>query len=150
LNVSISGEASTTWFPRSAMLDGVDLLDEPLQVGSGGTSNIVVTFTDTRTQVAGTLTDAAGQPAPLYMLLFPVDRAHWKNGSRRIAFSRANDAGRYEINGVPPGEYYLCALTEIDLQLRFEPTYLEQLLPVVIKVTLAEGERKQQNLQVVR
>lgn len=143
----ITGEASNTWFVRSVMLGDRDLLDEPLEVGSVDASNIVVIVTDAQTQITGTLTDAAGQPAPLYVLLFPTDRAYWKPVSRRIAFSRANDAGRYEINVLPPGEYYLVALTEVDLQLRSEPSYLEQFLPLAMKIKLGEGEKKTQNLQ---
>ena len=62
----------------------------------------------------------------------------------------ATDTGAYSIAGLPGGEYYLCALTELDATLQYEPEYLEQLIPAAIKISLAEGEKKQQNLQVGR
>jgi hypothetical protein len=102
-------------------------------------------------QVSGALLDANGQPAPqLYVFMFSTDRAHWTNGARRIRSVRATDAGRYEIGGLPPGEYYVCALTELDTMLRFQPEYLEQLIGASIKITLADGEKKIQNLRLAR
>jgi hypothetical protein len=44
----------------------------------------------------------------------------------------------------------LCALTEIDTDLRFDSIYLEQLIPSAVKITLGEGEKKRQDLQVGR
>ena len=34
------------------------------------------------------------------------------------------------------------------MEMRFEPTYLEQLVSAAIKITLGEGEKKTQDLRV--
>ncbi len=142
--------ANSPWFVRSAMYAGWDLMDVPLEVPPGSdVSNIVVTLSDVQTEVAGTLVDGAGKPAAeFYVFMFPTDQTSWTTSSRRIKFARANDTGSYVIAGLPPGDYYLCALTEVDMELRFESSYLEQLLPSSIKITLTEGEKKKQDLRI--
>jgi len=152
LTATVGGSTATAgpWFVRSAMLDGRDLLDVPVAVRPGsGLSGIVLTLADDRTELSGTLTDAAGAPASqVYVSVFSTDQTTWTQGSRRIASVRASDTGQYSLAGLPAGEYYLCALTELDTTLQFEPDYLEQLIPAAIKVTLTDGEKKQQNLRI--
>jgi hypothetical protein len=136
---------------RSAMLGDRDIADASFDVVNQNLSNIVVTLTDTQAQISGRLSDAAGQPAAeLYVLVFSADKSLWLSGSRRIKSARALENGSYVIDALPAGEYYLCALTELDLMLINEPSYLEQLLPSAIKLALAEGEKKKQDLQVGR
>jgi hypothetical protein len=127
-------------------------MDIPVEIRAGvDISDVVVTITDVQARLSGTLVDAAGRPAPqLYVFVFSTDRAHWASGGRRIRSVRATDAGAYEIGGLPPGEYYLCALTELDTMLQFESEYLGQLVPVSIRIALAEGEKKTQNLRIGR
>jgi hypothetical protein len=134
---------------RSAMSGDVDLLDTPVDVGPGGSiSGISITVTDVRTELGGILTNAAGQPAShLYVLAYSQDRAHWNRNSRRILSARAGEDGSYTISGLPAGNYFLCALTEIDTTLQFEAEYLDQLVPASLKITLAEGEKKVQHLR---
>lgn len=152
LTVTLPAQAGGTspWFVRSALSGGQDLMDVPLEVPPGSdVSNIVVTLSDVRSEVVGTLVDSAGQPAPeFYVFMFSTDKTSWTTRSRRIKFTRASDTGSYVIGGLPPGEYFLCALTELDMELRFEPSYLEQLVPASTKITLAEGEKKIQNLRI--
>ena len=61
--------------------------------------------------------------------------------------ARVTEAGTYLIGSLPAGDYYLCALAEVDRQLMIEADYLRQLVPSSIRLTLAEGEKKTQNLQ---
>jgi hypothetical protein len=144
--------AAPIWWSRSAMSGGVDVIDVPLVVGVGqNTSGIVVTFTDAPTEISGNLIDGSGKPVPqIYVLVFSADRADWTPDSRRVASVLAGDTGAYSIAGLPPGDYYLCGLTEIDTDLKFDSIYLDQLVPSAIKLTIAEGEKKRQDLQVVR
>ena len=148
----VTGTAPAGWFMQSAMLAGKDVADVPFDIGVGqDIAGLVVTFSDVQTELAGLLMDGAGRPAPqLYVVLFPTDKAMWMPGSRRIRSLRSSESGAYTIAGMPSGEYYLCALTELDVSLQFEPSYLEQFVASSIKLTLAEGEKKRQDLQVVR
>ena len=143
--------AAPTWTLRSAIVGASDVLDAPLMVAPGqSVSGLLVTFVDVRTEIAGRLIDPSGTGQQLYMLVFSRDKSHWAPGSRRIASVLASDTGAYTISGLPPGDYYLCALTDLDSDLRFDATYLEQLVPAAVAIKLGEGEKLKQDLQVTR
>ena len=146
--LAISGLPAPFW-ARSALLGDLDLLDIPLDVRPGGdAAGIVLTLASARTELGGRLTAADGQPAAhLYVLAFSQNRAHWAANSRRILSARAGEDGSYSLAGLPSGDYFLCALTEIDTTLQYEPTYLEELVPASIKLSLSDGEKKVQHLR---
>jgi len=146
----ITATAPPGWFLRSAMLAGKDVADVRFDIGQGqNVAGLVVTFSDVQTELAGLLTDGAGHPAPqLYVVVFPTDRALWLGESRRIRSTRSGENGSYTFAGLPPGEYYLCALTELDTGLQYEAEYLLPFIPSAIKITLGEGEKKKQDLRI--
>jgi hypothetical protein len=49
---------------------------------------------------------------------------------------------------LPAGDYYVCALTDLDPSDLYDPAFLDQLAPVSFKITLADGEKKVQNLKL--
>jgi protocatechuate 3,4-dioxygenase beta subunit len=135
------------WTLRSVMLNGRDIADVPVDV-TGNISGAVVTLTDAQTELSGVLADGAGKPAPqLYVFVFPADKGLW-GSPRRVQSVRSREDGSYRIAGLPPGDYYLCALTELETTLQTEPSYLEQFVPSSIKITLGEGEKKTQSLKI--
>jgi hypothetical protein len=84
-------------------------------------AGMVVTFTDAQTEISGKIVDAAGRPAPqLYVFVFSSDETHWTPASRRVASILSADNGSYAISGLPFGDYYLCALTDLDNDLKFD------------------------------
>jgi hypothetical protein len=56
--------------------------------------------------------------------------------------------GSYRIVGLPPDEYYLAALTSLDPVQVTDPVFLEQLVSASLRITLAEGEKKTQDLRI--
>ena len=147
--VTVPATAGTNWVARSAVMDDVDLMDMRVEIRTDK-SGLAVTLTDTPTELSGTIGDPSGRPAELYVFAFSTNRAYWRMPTRRTAYVRSTEKGTYSIKNLPAGEYYLCALTELDLQMRFEPEYLQQLIGASAKITLAEGEKKQQNLQIAK
>ena len=150
--VPASVGAAAAWTSRSAIVGGSDMMDMPFTVEPGqNISGVVVTLVDSAAEIGGRLLDAPGNTGPqLYVLVFSRDKTHWAPGSRRVASVLASDTGAYAITSLPPGDYYLCALTDLDNDLRFDATYLEQLVPAAIAITLGEGEKLKKDLQVSR
>jgi len=135
---------------KSVMLDGKDISDLPIEVRSGvDVKDLVVTFTDTISELSGTLQDSAGKPVIGYpIVVFSTNRAYWTFGSRRIAQTRPSSDGAYKVNGLPAGEYYVCALTDLDPNDLYDAAFLEQLVAGSFKITLGEGEKKVQDLKL--
>ena len=148
--VAPGSPAGSGWVLKSAILNGRDVTDEPFDIGAGEQiSGVVVTFTDRPTELTGALSDAIGRPAPgFYVVVFPADRKQWNPGSRRLpAPARATSDGTFRFAGLPPGTYYMAAATEIDQTDLADTAFLEALAETAATVTLAEGERKKQDIQ---
>jgi hypothetical protein len=137
---------------RSAMLGGTDLLDTPLAVTGGmDLGSVILTFTERRTELSGTLQSTTGQPAPDYfVVVFSTDRAHWRPRARRLVSARPATDGRFVIRDLPPGEYFLAALTDVDPDEWQAPAFLEQVVAGAIRITVGEGEKKVQNIGIAR
>ena len=71
----------------------------------------------------------------------------WNSGSRRVRQTRPGTDGTFAIP-LPPREYYLWALTELDPSSLSDASFLEQLAPSAIKITLRESEVFQQDLKI--
>lgn len=148
LNCQLPQDLAAIWKMRSAIIDGRDLLDTLVDGKPGVTTkDVAVTLSDKRTSLAGVLQTAAGQPAAeYYVIAFPTDRALWRVGSRRMQSTRPATDGRFAFNDLPAGEYFIAALTDLDPADWQSASQLEQSAAASIKVTLAEGEQKTQNL----
>jgi len=139
------------WWLRSAVVDGRDLLDTLLDIKTS-VSGVVLTFSDRHTELAGVFETAAGQPVnDSFMIAFSADPSMWHPQSRRVQTTRPASDGAFRFSDLPPGEYFLAALTDIDQDEWRDPAFLAQVAAAgAIRITLAEGERKAQNLRMGR
>ena len=64
------------------------------------------------------------------------------------SLSRVTAEGTFRFAGLLPGEYCLAVLMDLDAADMQDPAFLEQLLPAGIRMTLAEGDRKVQNVKL--
>ena len=135
---------------RSAMWQGQDAADVPIDVRPGAdVSGIVVTLSDRQTQVSGTVRDGAGRPTPNFPIVaFSTNRALWFANSRRVQQARVLSDGRFTITGLPAGEYYIAALTDLNLNELYDPAFLDAIVSASLKVTIADGEKKTQDLKL--
>jgi hypothetical protein len=138
---------------KSAIVEGKDMADVPVDVRPGqDLAGVNVMLTAAPPEVTGVLYDAAGRPSSdLAVILFSVDRAAWYSGSRRVpSAARPATDGRYRFAGLAAGQYYLAVVSDVTVSAAdlANPTFLEQLIPAAVRLTLADGERKTQDLRV--
>ena len=145
-----AGGPGNGWFIDSAIVDGQDTLDFPFEVKPGAApSGAVITFTDKQSQLTGTITNQRGQPAPEQtLILYPADERYWVPQSRRIRSTRPSTDGQFSFTGIPAGEYKIVAMVEVEPGAWFDPSFLQQIDAASTRVTITEGEKKVQHLQI--
>jgi len=148
----VPGESGALgWWLRSAMLNGQDLLDLPLELGlaGGDVTGVVLTFSDRHSDLTGRLEAASGQAATgFFVVVLPVERAYWRPGARRIRSVRPATDGRFTFANLPAGEYLIAALSDLEADDLDNPAFLEQLVPPSVRVIMRDGEVTTQNLRI--
>ncbi len=147
------GVGPSGWWMRSmksATPGEPDLLDRLIQVRPGTPSmNVVLAMSDRHTELSGTLRTATGQPhADVFVIAFSTDRTMWGPSARRVRAVRPGADGRYSMPDLPPGEYLLGVVTDVDPEDWQNAALLEQMVPTSVTVTIGEGEKKVQDLQL--
>jgi hypothetical protein len=138
------------WWPRSAMLEGRDLLDSDPEFTPGTDwSGVVLTLSDQHTELSGVLHTAVGQPAPEYVVVvYSTDRRAWRADSRRTQMVRPASDGNFQMRDLPAGEYFIAAVTQIDPDELLTSGFFARLVPASLKFSIAEGEKKVQDLRL--
>ena len=142
--------AAPSWVVHSATVEGEDVLDTPLDVGGRtAITGMVVTLTDRLTELSGIVVDEKGKPATAQTLvLYPVDEKYRVFQSRRIRTTRAGEDGRYSFRVVPPGDYRLATVLDPEPGSWFDRAVLSDLDSSAVRISLAEGEKKIENVRV--
>jgi hypothetical protein len=139
-----------SWWLRSAVVSGQDLLDSTLTLTPGtDVTGAVLTVTDRQTELAGTLQLSSGRPAPNYFIVvFPVDASLRVPNSRRVKFTRPATDGSFGFSNLPPGDYVLVALTDLDPDEWQTSAFLASVELSGVKVTIHEGQKTEQVLRI--
>ena len=138
------------WFLESASVGGVDVLDFPFEVKPNQhVSGVVVTLTDRQTELTGVIVDNRNQPVVDYtLLIFPADQKYWTGSSRRIQTARPGTDGRYTIRNLPPGDYKMATLLDIEPGASQDAAFLQQVDAATMRISLAPGEKKTQDIRL--
>jgi uncharacterized protein (DUF2141 family) len=152
LRVELPGnEPGRGWWLQSATATGRDILDGPLELTSRSpaTTIVILTFTDRHTSLSGVLETPARSPAIEYTVIaFTTNRDWWRAPFRRVRTARPATNGQYLFQDLPPGEYYLAALTDLAPDDWRDPEFLAELVSGSVRVTIDLGEQKVQGLRI--
>jgi hypothetical protein len=142
--------AGAGWFLGSSAVEGQDSLDFPVEVKPNqGINGAVLTFVDRQSELAGTIVNEKAQPVPEYTLIvYPADQRYWAPQSRRIQSTRPATDGRFSFRNLPAGEYRLVPVYDPEPGSWFDPAFLQQLESASVRVSIADGEKKEQSLRV--
>lgn len=138
------------WALRSAVINGVDSLDVPVEIRPGQiVSGAVITLTDHPTELSGTLQTPSGVPTSNYFIIvFSADKTHWTPLSRRIVMARPSSTGKYVVRNLPPGDYLVAAVTDIEFNAWYDNALLGALVDASTHITLGEGMKKVLDLKI--
>lgn len=128
------------WVLTSVIYRDRDVIDLPLTVGPGDLfRDLRLTLTDRVTRVNGTVRDERGSPAAEALVIaLPPSSAQWTRASRRFRVTRTDAAGRFEIRGLPPGEYFAVASIHLDERDVYRRETIESVIAAVVPFAVAE------------
>jgi len=129
------------WRLAGIRLGDADMTDAVLDFGAGDISGIEVALTNRLAEAAIAVNDRSGrQTRDATVVLFAVDRGRWTPDSRFVGTARADRTGRYVSRTLPPGQYYVAAVTNLEPGDEMDPAVLEKLVPTAASVSLRDGE----------
>jgi len=148
------GRVPDGWFLLGVMHAGRDISSDPLEIDTTDIAGATVIFTDKPARLAGHVSARSGGPEPeAIVVVFPVDGAAWVDrGSspRRLRSARVDAAGRFRIDDLPPGAYFVAAISDTMADTWQDPAVLRALARTAPRVEIAAGDERQVQLQVTR
>ena len=132
--------------PRGWRLDRIrlgdrDITDAVLDFGVGDIWGIEVILTNRLAEATIVVKDQSGsETRDATVVLFAEDRSKWGPDSRFIGTARADQMGRIVSRSLPPGQYHVAAVTNLEPGDEMDPAVLERLLPRAATVSLRDGE----------
>lgn len=145
--------ATAGWTLKDVMVDGRDISETPLDLGTTDVNNVVVTFTDRPTKIAGRVLARNGAPdGDAIVIASPVDQSPWSDSGlnpRRVKSTHAAPNGSYTITGLPAGEYSVVAIHEDLIPDWQDPRVLGELVRSGSDVRLADADTRSVDLKVV-
>ena len=131
-------------------MNGQDILDVPITIRPNESiRDVNVIVSDRPAQLSGVVHNAAGGgPNEFTVILFAEDRGFWTPQSRRIFAGRPSADGAFAFTGLVPGTYLLSAIDDVEPGEWFDPALLQRLVPAALKIAIAEGEQKVQDIRL--
>ena len=136
------------WWLTSITAGDVQLLDAPIAAVKD-IDGAIATFSDRVSTIAGVVSDAVSRPHPYAQVIaFSRDRGAWFFQSWRVAAASTDDAGRYVIRNLPPGDYLLAVALDLVPLEWYDPAVLERLAAGARPFTVMGAETQAQDLVI--
>jgi hypothetical protein len=141
------------WSVASIMSNGKDISVEPFELADTDLTGVLVTCTDRPGAIAGTVAGASGSADGADVIVFPADSTAWRDigvPARRGRDQRVELNGMFSITNLPPGDYFVVALSGVEASEWRDPKLLDSLIPLATRVALANGGTASVSLKVVQ
>lgn len=146
------GRAPSGFFLKSIVINGRDVTYDAFDLDDRDITGAVVTFTNRASALNGTVQAAAGAAdAGATVVVFPAAWREWVSGGMNtgvLRVTRAAEAGTFTMEGLPPREYLVVAVSNTDAVDTQDPATFERLARVATAVTLGDGETRTVALRV--
>jgi hypothetical protein len=131
------------WSVKSAIVNGVDILDQPIALEARDVGGLVLTLTDRPSGLSGTVRNAQGQlDESADVVVFPRG-GDWTNHGptpRRFRLLSTNRVGAFAAVGLPAGDYYVVAVSGEATGAWQSSEMLQRLARVATSVTVGDHQ----------
>jgi len=138
------------WTMRTIRWNGTDVTDAGIAIKPNEpVSGLEIELSNKTTTVLGVVTSAGSNVAKDYTALaFARDKEKWTPGARSFGIGRPDQDGRFKISNLPPGDYFLIAVDQIEPGRWFDPEFLERARDRATAFSLREGETRTIDLRL--
>jgi hypothetical protein len=144
---------SPEWALKAVYHNSTDITDSGLEFTPGHTiDGLNVVLTRRQTELSGQIVggDRNAPQTDATVIAFSENPERWQYGTRYVRSARPNQDGRYTLRGLPPHDYYIVAVTEVEPGQTQDPEFLDSLRAQAVRVSLGEGENRVQDLKIPR
>lgn len=154
----VLAEGPPGYWLKSVDVGPVNAVQEPVVLTSAddSRSDVRIVVADSAATIAGRVADADGQvPDDFRVVVFSTDRARWFASSPYVRMTGGPDADDgFSVRSLPPGEYFVAAVDALDGDGDSgdwqNPDFLERLALAATRVTMAERQRAEVDLRLIR
>jgi carboxypeptidase family protein len=124
------------WMAKAILAGGRDVMDVPIEFkGDEDLTGIVVVLTHGLGELSGTAGDAS-------VLIFPENPTRYRDLRRLARWVRPDQTGRFVVDDLLPGSYFVAATRDVDDAQWANADYLERFRGRATRVAIEAGERK--------
>jgi hypothetical protein len=142
---TLNAFAPSGWTFHGVFRNGRPVPDDVVELQTSDLTDIELVYSRKATRIYGSIADAAGTPDyQTDVVVFPADTAVWREGimnNRRVKSVHATSEARFDVD-LPPGDYYVAAVSAHVMTDWQDPGFLERLIRGATKITLADGDEK--------
>ena len=139
---AMPGAGAPSWFVKSVTIDGENVTDIPFDLSTArDDTRIEIVMTDKQTTISGTVRNARGEQVIDYtVVMFPERLKEGAIGTRYTRSVRADQQGRFQARGLPPGDYLAVAVESLEQGRQWDPEFRKQVEPSAKRFRLTEGQ----------
>ncbi len=147
--VQVVGDSNANegWFVKSVLAGGREINDSATTL-SGGLLPMEVVISANGGIAEGVVLDAKGEPVPNAVVV-AVPEARLRARLDRFRKTVSDQAGRFTLRGIRPGEYALFAWETVEGDAFYNPDFLKSFEGQGIALQIEEGGRKTLQLQSI-
>jgi hypothetical protein len=134
-------------FLKEALFQGLDVLNNPLRVGSDRNGPLDIVIAMGGGKIEGTLTDAILRPLPSRRVVLVPDRGRFQWQLYRSATTNGN--GQFSMSVLAPGSYRLYAWETMEEYAWFDPEILKRYEPLGRPVRVTETSSETVDLRII-
>jgi hypothetical protein len=140
------------WSLESVTIGGRDVTDAGFRIDETDIADLVITYTDKPAGITGTVAPGANAgDAETSVCLMPANRARWAEArlsTKTFRFSRTTKSGTFSWPNVPPGDYLVVAIRDVDAGDWPDEKFLAKLAAVATPIKILPGQQAGLSLTV--
>ncbi len=140
------------WVLKSVTINGENITDIPFDVSTmADDTRIQIVMTNRQTTVSGTVKNSRGEQATDYTVaVFPERLREGAMPARYTRVVRPDQQGRFEIRGLPPGDYFAAAVESLEQGGQWDPAFRKQIEAAAKRFRLSEAQTATVELQLTQ